>query len=319
MTDDLPTEQSLPFTAIPDLVVDPEAAGATIGESELVARLQEEVIALETQRQNLVTEVDKLAKKRDRLAAESQKTFSGNSQEIALRLQGFKDYLTGSLQDLVAIVEEVDLPVPTPLPAAPVPLPPETEPPTRRRSRDPKFAASPFQENAQIARDLLTRYQQSPDYYAPAWQLRRGLDSHHLTAINKWLFQQNGRGALPSFNTRLQNVLVAAAVIAIFREMYADRLQVLILAEPADRVGEWRRAIQNCLGLNREDFGPGGGMMFFDSPEIVAKRAERIENRRDLPLIIVDSIEDTINLSLLQYPLWLAFIPDPQSDDRDRY
>jgi len=32
-----------------------------------------------------------------------------------------------------------------------------------------------------------------------------------------------------------------------------------------------------------------------------------------LPLIAIDETEDLISLSMLQFPLWLAFAPDPQS------
>jgi hypothetical protein len=33
--------------------------------------------------------------------------------------------------------------------------------------------------------------------------------------------------------------------------------------------------------------------------------------QKQLPLIIVDESEEMISLSLLQFPLWLAFAPDP--------
>lgn len=36
-------------------------------------------------------------------------TYAGASQEIAVRVQGFKDYLVGSLQDLVATAEKINL------------------------------------------------------------------------------------------------------------------------------------------------------------------------------------------------------------------
>jgi hypothetical protein len=32
---------------------------------------------------------------------------------------------------------------------------------------------------------------------------------------------------------------------------------------------------------------------------------------KQLPLIVIDETEDVINLALLQFPLWLAFAPDP--------
>jgi len=47
-------------------------------------------------------------------------------------------------------------------------------------------------------------------------------------------------------------------------------------------------------------------------------KAERLVKANQMPLIIVDDSEEQISLSLLQFPLWLAFAPDPQvSRDRD--
>ena len=36
-------------------------------------------------------------------------SFAGSSQELAVRVQGFKDYLVGSLQDLVTAAEKLEL------------------------------------------------------------------------------------------------------------------------------------------------------------------------------------------------------------------
>ncbi|MFM7561144.1 DUF3086 domain-containing protein, partial [Cylindrospermopsis raciborskii] len=37
-----------------------------------------------------------------------------------------------------------------------------------------------------------------------------------------------------------------------------------------------------------------------------------------MPLIIIDDSEEQVSLGLLQFPLWLAFAPDPKMM-RDRY
>ncbi|NEO80108.1 DUF3086 domain-containing protein, partial [Moorena sp. SIO4G3] len=44
----------------------------------------------------------------------------------------------------------------------------------------------------------------------------------------------------------------------------------------------------------------------------LVQKAERLIKRDQLALIIVDETEDKISLSLLQFPLWLAFAPDPR-------
>ncbi len=77
-------------------------------------------------------------------------------------------------------------------------------------------------------------------------------------------------------------------------------------------MGEWRRGLQDCLGIGRPDFGPDRGVVLFESPEAVAQKAERLEKSNQLPLIIIDDSEELISLALLQFPLWLAFAPDPK-------
>jgi hypothetical protein len=98
---------------------------------------------------------------------------------------------------------------------------------------------------------------------------------------------------------------------AILYALYGDRLRVLMLANTPERLGEWRRGFQDCLGVSRGDFGTGRGIMLFESPEPLAQRADRLVAENLLPLIIVDESEGQISLSLLQFPLWLAFAPDP--------
>jgi ATP:corrinoid adenosyltransferase len=75
--------------------------------------------------------------------------------------------------------------------------------------------------------------------------------------------------------------------------------------------------LQDCLGISRSDFGPEQGIVLFESAEAVVQKAERLVKERQMPLIIIDETEDQINLSLLQFPLWLAFAPDPQQMSAD--
>ena len=96
--------------------------------------------------------------------------------------------------------------------------------------------------------------------------------------------------------------------------MYGDRLRALILANTPERLGEWRRGLQDCLGISRSDFGPNRGVILFENPDALVQKADRLVEDDKLPLIIIDEAEDNISLSLLQYQLWLAFAPEPQSD-----
>ena len=89
--------------------------------------------------------------------------------------------------------------------------------------------------------------------------------------------------------------------------MYGDQFQTLILASEPERLGEWRRGLQDSLGLNREDFGPNSGIVLFERAEGVVERADRLEDNDEVPLIIIDASERTIDVPILQFPLWLAF------------
>ncbi|XGB43497.1 MAG: DUF3086 domain-containing protein [Nodosilinea sp. LVE1205-7] len=111
----------------------------------------------------------------------------------------------------------------------------------------------------------------------------------------------------------MQNVLVASAVISILYTLYGNRLHTLVLSNSPERLGDWRRGLQDCLGISRVNFGTGQGVMLFDAPEPLAQRAERLTREGGLPLIVVDEAEAVINLALLQFPLWLAFAPDPMN------
>jgi len=57
----------------------------------------------------------------------------------------------------------------------------------------------------------------------------------------------------------------------------------------------------------------------FENPEALAQKAERLVDEKEQPLIIIDEMEEKVNLSLLQFPLWLAFAPEPQSASSYNY
>jgi hypothetical protein len=155
----------------------------------------------------------------------------------------------------------------------------------------------------------LELYQTDPDYYGPPWQLRRALEKVHVDRTRDWFLAQDGRGTLKA-GGRNQNATIGAAVISILREIYGDRVRVLISANAPERLGEWRRGLQDCLGLVRSDFSPNGGIILFEEPEPLALKAERIVAEGGLPLIILDDSDGLVSLALLQYPLWLAFAPE---------
>ena len=144
-------------------------------------------------------------------------------------------------------------------------------------------------------------------FYSEPWKLRRSLDSSDIEVMDDWFFNMGGRGSLESRGSRQKNALLSAGLIAILGELYGDQFQTLILASQPERLGEWRRVLQDSLGLTRDDFGPNSGIVLFERPEGVIERADRLEANEELPFIIVDAAETSVEIPILQFPLWLAF------------
>ncbi|MBF2096766.1 MAG: DUF3086 domain-containing protein [Gloeomargaritaceae cyanobacterium C42_A2020_066] len=288
-----------------------ERAQLEAEQRQLLSRLTQEALRdLEKQRQTLQIAVEQLEKRQERLQREMRTTFAGASQELAVRVQGFKDYLMGSLQDLVTSVEQLDL-VPAVPPTAPEPAP-DSGRPAGDLSR-PQLAEQTFADQTQFIRELLEQYRNHPDYYGPPWRFRRTFEPVHSERVSQWFFTQGGRGAIRGLGSRLQNILVASAVMSILRELYGDELHTFVLASTPERLGEWRRGLQDCLGLARGDFSTEGGVGLFESTETLVIKADRVEQAGLVPFVLVDEAEEGISLSLLQFPLWLAFAPDPQT------
>jgi hypothetical protein len=281
--------------------------------------IQESLSQLEQRKQALQLSVEQLERRQERIRNEMRTTFAGTSQDLAVRVQGFKDYLTGSLQDLAIAAEQLQLAPkvreePERIPVREVNRTPETQ------SGAPQFAQQQFQETSKQIRRLIEQYRTKPDYYGPPWQLRRTFEPVHAERVSNWFFNQGGRGALRTMGSRLQNILIASAAISILHKLYSDRVRVIVLTSTPERLGEWRRGLQDCLGIGRPDFGRDGGVVIFETAEAVVQRAERLVKANMMPVIIIDDSEDQISLALLQFPLWLAFAPDPRmmrSNDDD--
>ncbi len=272
--------------------------------------VQESLVQLEQRKQTLQISVEQLERRQERIRNEMRTTFAGTSQDLAIRVQGFKDYLTGSLQDLASAAEQLQL----------TPTVVEREKPSIKEAKPvesqpgiPQFAQQQFQDTTKQIRRLIDQYRNKPDYYGPAWQLRRTFEPIHAERVSNWFFTQGGRGGLRTMGSRLQNILIASAAISILHKLYGDRVRTLVLANTPERLGEWRRGLQDCLGIGRPDFGPDRGVVLFEASDAVAQKADRLTKANQLPLIIIDDSEEQISLSLLQFPLWLAFAPDPKA------
>jgi len=287
----------------------------SVTQTALSQVVQESLSQLEQRKQALQISVEQLERRQERIRNEMRTSFAGTSQDIAIRVQGFKDYLTGSLQDLAAAAEQMQLLQPVKEREKPTPKEVKS---IKEQLEVPQLGQQQFQDTTKKIRRLLDQYRNQPDYYGPPWQLRRTFEPIHAERVSNWLFTLGGRGALRTMGSRLQNILIAASAISILHEIYGDRLRTLILANTPERLGEWRRGLQDCLGIGRPDFGPDRGVVLFEAPTALAQKADRLVKANEMPLIIIDDSEEQISLALLQFPLWLAFAPDPKTmKDRD--
>ena len=309
-------------------------------QAHLVQMIEEGTKELQERKSALRIEIDKLERRKERINEEMRSNFAGSSKELAIRVQGFKEYLVGSLQDLSRAAEKLELVG-------------DAAPPRRRETRQSRdresvredrgsargrqdrdarssrrspegredrgsrrsskpasatqFNEPTFADQSRRIRQLLDKYCNSPDYYGSPWQLRRTFEPTQAKKVQDWFFVQGGRGAIDSSGSRLQNILLASAVISILHGIYGDRSRVLVLTDTPENLGEWRRGMQDCLGISRNDFGSNRGVTLFDAPEILVQRAERLLADKLLPIIIVDETEELLNLSVLKFPIWLAF------------
>ncbi|MBM5823275.1 MAG: DUF3086 domain-containing protein [Cyanobacteria bacterium K_Offshore_surface_m2_011] len=274
---------------------------------------------LRQRRAELLGEIGELESRREQIRQEIAGSFAGQSDAIARRLKGFQDYLVGALQDLAAAAEQMELVV-QPLVVQPSPLDQAT--PGAGTGDAPEVAAAPaaaglFRDDADLVRERLEQFGGQPDFYADPWKLRRTLERSAATRLEDWFLSQGGRGAQASGGSRSRNALAAAAAIAILGELYGERFQTLVLASQPERLGEWRRGLQDCLGLSRDDFGPASGIVLFERADALIERADRLEERGELPFIVIDAAEQVIEIPILQFPLWLAFAAGPGEIDAE--
>ena len=254
----------------------------------------------------LIKEIKELEKQKNELNKEIESNFKGQSDAIAKRVKGFQEYLTGSLQNLSQNVEKLEL-VSQPIIVKPSPLDEKKQDYSKTSIVNIPALSETFKPDEQIIRNCFSTFLEQPDFYADSWKLRRSLDSSDIEIMDDWFFNMGGRGSLESRGSRQKNALLSAGLISILGELYGDQFQTLILASQPERLGEWRRILQDSLGLTRDDFGPNSGIVLFERPEGVIERADRLEANDELPFIIVDASETSVEIPILQFPLWLAF------------
>jgi len=255
---------------------------------------------------SLVKEIKKLETKKNELERDIDSNFKGQSDNIAKRVKGFQEYLTGALQNLSQNVEKLEL-VSQPIIVKPSPLDEKKLNNSANNVVNVPALSETFKPDEEIIKNCFSSFTEQPDFYADPWKLRRSLNSSDIEIMDDWFFNMGGRGSLESRGSRQKNALLSAGLISILGELYGDQFQTLILASQPERLGEWRRILQDSLGLTRDDFGPNSGIVLFERPEGVIERADRLEANEELPFIIIDAAETSVEIPILQFPLWVAF------------
>ena len=238
---------------------------------------------LQLSREKLEKELKELSRKKEQIETELKSSFAGQSDAIARKVKGFQEYLTGALQDLAQSAEQLELVVP-PVVVKPSPLDVNKK---NDPSKEPELipaVSDTFKPDESLIRKCLSQFLEQPDFYAEPWKLRRSLESIDIEMLDDWFFSMGGRGAQPSRGSRSKNALVAAGIIAILGELYGDQFQTLVLASQPERLGEWRRCLQDSLGLNREDFGPNSGIVLFERSDGQLK--EQIDSKKEMNCLL---------------------------------
>ena len=259
-----------------------------------------------SKKDSLVKEIKELETKKNEIEKDIESNFKGQSDNIAKRVKGFQEYLTGALQNLSQNVEKLEL-VSQPIIVKPSPLDEKKQDNSTNNVVNVPALSETFKPDKEIIKSCFTSFTEQPDFYAEPWKLRRSLDSSDIEIMDEWFFNMGGRGSLESRGSRQKNALLSAGLISILGELYGDQFQTLILASQPERLGEWRRILQDSLGLTRDDFGPNSGIVLFERPEGVIERADRLEANEELPFIIIDAAETSVEIPILQFPLWVAF------------
>jgi len=259
-----------------------------------------------SKKDSLVKEIKELETKKGEIEKDIDSNFKGQSDNIAKRVKGFQEYLTGALQNLSQNVERLEL-VSQPIIVKPSPLDEKKQNNSTNNVVNVPALSETFKPDEEIIKSCFTSFKEQPDFYAEPWKLRRSLASSDIEIMDEWFFNMGGRGSLESRGSRQKNALLSAGLISILGELYGDQFQTLILASQPERLGEWRRILQDSLGLTRDDFGPNSGIVLFERPEGVIERADRLEANEELPFIIIDAAETSVEIPILQFPLWVAF------------
>ena len=144
-----------------------------------------------------VKEIKELETKKEELEKDIDLNFKGQSDNIAKRVKGFQEYLTGALQNLSQNVEKLEL-VSQPIIVKPSPLDEKKQNNSTNNVVKVPALSETFKPDEEIIKSCFSSFTEQPDFYAEPWKLRRSLDSSDIEIMDDWFFNMGGRGSLES-------------------------------------------------------------------------------------------------------------------------
>ena len=101
-------------------------------------------------------------------------------------------------------------------------------------------------------------------------------------------------------------MLVSAALISVIGELYGDQFQALVLAGQPERLGNGAAGCRTASGSAGKTSGPTAASCCSTAPMPWWSGPIGLEERGEVPLILVDAAERAVDIPVLQF-LWLAF------------
>ena len=130
---------------------------------------------LVTKKDSLAEEIKELQIKKNELEKDIESNFKGQSDNIAKRVKGFQEYLTGALQNLSQNVEKLEL-VSQPIIVKPSPLDEKKKENSTNNVVNVPALSETFKPDEEIIKSCFSSFTEQPDFYAEPWKLRRSLD-----------------------------------------------------------------------------------------------------------------------------------------------
>ena len=131
---------------------------------------------LVSKKNDLLREIKELETKKNEIEKDIESNFKGQSDNIAKRVKGFQEYLTGALQNLSQNVERLEL-VSQPIIVKPSPLDEKKQNNSTNNVVNVPALSETFKPDEEIIKRCFSSFIEQPDFYAEPWKLRRSLDS----------------------------------------------------------------------------------------------------------------------------------------------